>query len=62
LEQVSFASDQEEVNSNLQRIMERSFREVWDFSQERGLSMRLGAYMLAVDRVAGAVRARGVFP
>jgi glutamate dehydrogenase (NAD(P)+) len=57
-----FFWDEEEVNSNLQRIMERSFREVWDFSQEHGLSMRLGAYMLAVDRVAGAVRARGVFP
>jgi glutamate dehydrogenase (NAD(P)+) len=57
-----FFWDEEEVNSNLMRIMERSFKEVWDFSQEQGVSLRLGAYMLAVDRVAGAVRARGVFP
>jgi glutamate dehydrogenase/leucine dehydrogenase len=35
---------------------------VWDFSQEQAVSLRMGAYMLAVDRVAGAVRARGIFP
>jgi glutamate dehydrogenase (NAD(P)+) len=62
LAQVRFASGEEEVNRNLERIVERSFKEVWDFSQEQGVSLRLGAYMLAVDRVAGAVHARGVFP
>ena len=54
--------DEEEVNSNLKRIMVRSFQEVWDFSQENNVPLRLGAYMLAVDRVAGAVESRGVFP
>ena len=54
--------DEEEVNANLKRIMERSFKEVWDFSQEKDVPLRLGAYMLAVDRVAGAVESRGVFP
>ena len=57
-----FFWDEAEVNTNLERIMVRSFREVWDFSQEQGVSLRLGAYMLAVDRVAGAVRVRGIFP
>ena len=51
-----------EVNSNLKRILVRSFKEVWDYSQEQSVPMRLGAYMLAVDRVAGALRARGIFP
>jgi glutamate dehydrogenase (NAD(P)+) len=57
-----FFWDEDEVNRNLKRIMVRSFKEVWDFSQERAVSLRLGAYMLAVDKVAGAVRARGIFP
>jgi glutamate dehydrogenase (NAD(P)+) len=57
-----FFWDEDEVNQNLKRIMVRSFKEVWDFSQEQAVSLRLGAYMLAVDRVAGAVRARGIFP
>lgn len=57
-----FFWDEAEVNRNLKRIMVRSFKEVWDFSRERGVSLRLGACMLAVDRVASAVRARGIFP
>lgn len=54
--------DEAEVNDNLKRIMVRSFKEVWDFSQEKNVPLRLGAYMLAVDRVANAVKSRGVFP
>jgi glutamate dehydrogenase/leucine dehydrogenase len=57
-----FFWDEAEVNHNLERILVRSFKEVWDFSQAQGVSLRLGAYMLAVDRVAGAVSARGIFP
>ena len=57
-----FFWDEKEVNRNLRRIIVRSFKEVWDFSREREVSLRLGAYMLAVDRVAGAVQSRGIFP
>jgi glutamate dehydrogenase (NAD(P)+) len=54
--------EEEEVNSRLERIMVRSFREVWDFSQEKQVPLRLGASMLAISRVAEAVHARGIFP
>jgi glutamate dehydrogenase (NAD(P)+) len=54
--------EEEEVNHRLERIMVRSFREVWNFSQERRVRLRLGASMLAVSRVAEAVQARGIFP
>ncbi len=54
--------DEKEVNANLERIMKRSFREVWDFSRGNDVPLRLGAYMLAVDRVAEAVKSRGIFP
>jgi len=57
-----FFWDESEINRNLKRILVRSFKTVWDFSYEQGVPLRLGAYMLAVDRVAGAVSARGVFP
>jgi glutamate dehydrogenase (NAD(P)+) len=58
----NFFWEEEEVNDRLQRIMVRSFREVWDFAQEKRVPLRLGASMLAVSRVAGAVQARGIFP
>lgn len=54
--------DEAEVNKRLEAIMVRSFQEVWDFSHQHQVSLRLGANMLAVDRVAAAVKARGIFP
>lgn len=52
----------EEVNRNLRRIMVNSFEEMWSLSQEKGLNLREVAYLLAVDRVAQAIRQRGIFP
>ena len=58
----SFFWDESEVNCHLERIMKRSFDEVWEFSHANDMSLRLGACALAVDRVASAVQVRGVFP
>jgi glutamate dehydrogenase/leucine dehydrogenase len=57
-----FFWDEAEVNRNLERTMVRSFEQVWDFSHSQGVSLRLGADMLAVARVAEAVQSRGIFP
>ncbi|NLF02224.1 MAG: Glu/Leu/Phe/Val dehydrogenase [Anaerolineales bacterium] len=57
-----FFWEEEEVNRHLEQVMVRSFREVWDFCHARNVPARLGAYMLAVERVASAVQARGIFP
>ncbi len=57
-----FFWEEEEVNRNLERLIVRSFENVWAFSHEQQVSLRLGAYMLAVDKVARAVRERGIFP
>jgi glutamate dehydrogenase (NAD(P)+) len=57
-----FFWEEEEVNRNLERLMVRSFNNVWAFSQEQQVPLRLGAFMLAVDKVARAVHGRGIFP
>jgi glutamate dehydrogenase (NAD(P)+) len=54
--------DEDEVNRRLEHIMERSLAQVWDFSEANEVPLRLGAHMLAIDRVASAVQTRGVFP
>jgi glutamate dehydrogenase (NAD(P)+) len=41
--------------------MKGNFQRVWEFSQERKVRMRRGAFMTAIARVADAVRMRGVF-
>jgi len=49
------------VNSRLEQIMATSFEDVYQMSQKRKVSMRIAAYMLAIDRVATVYRLRGVF-
>jgi glutamate dehydrogenase (NAD(P)+) len=51
-----------EVNNQLEKIMVRSFKDVYDLSQKNKLNMRLAAYVLAVGRVAEATQVRGLFP
>jgi glutamate dehydrogenase (NAD(P)+) len=51
-----------EINSRLTEIMTRSYQAVHDKSISQQVSMRMGAYLLAVSRVAEATEARGVYP
>ncbi|OGO79900.1 MAG: hypothetical protein A2Y21_10390 [Clostridiales bacterium GWC2_40_7] len=54
--------DEEEVNRTLEKIMIRAFNEVWDKKKEKNTTMRMGAYMVAIDRIVKAKKIRGVFP
>lgn len=54
--------DEEEVNKTLEKIMIRAFNEVWDKSKDKNTSLRMGAYMVAIDRIVKAKKIRGVFP
>ncbi len=50
------------VNRKLRSILVRCFDQVWTYSQDRKVPLRLGAYMLAMDRVATTLGLRGLFP
>jgi len=51
--------DEEEVHERLGKKMTNAFRDVLSESLKRKISMRVAAYIVAVARVAGAVRLRG---
>ena len=51
-----------EVNLKLRDIMEKAFENVYRISGEKKVSMRKAALMLAVEKVAEAARARGLYP
>ncbi|HAW11277.1 MAG TPA: glutamate dehydrogenase [Chloroflexi bacterium] len=51
-----------EINDRLERILTRAFDSSWDASERLGVPLRLGAYAVAVQRVADATRDRGIFP
>ena len=51
-----------EINNRLETIMMRSFHAVHQKAQEQHTNLRMGAYLLAVARVAEATEIRGVYP
>ena len=51
-----------EINDRLETIMKRSYRAVAQKAAEQETHMRMGAYLLAVARVAEATELRGVYP
>jgi glutamate dehydrogenase/leucine dehydrogenase len=51
-----------EVNNQLEKIMIRSFKEIYEVAQKRKLAMRVAAYVQAVGRVSDATNVRGLFP
>lgn len=58
----SLTWDIDEVNRTLEKIMVRAFNEVWEKSMEKNTTMRMGAYIVALDRIVQAKKIRGVFP
>lgn len=53
--------DEEEVNRALEKIMIRAFNEVWEKAKEKEASLRMGAYMVSLDRIVKAKKIRGIF-
>jgi glutamate dehydrogenase (NAD(P)+) len=50
-----------EVNERLQDVMEGSFEQVVRYAENHGVNNRIAAYMLAIDRVAFALKLRGIY-
>lgn len=54
--------DEHEVEKSLKTVMIRAFNEVWNNAIEGGISLRMSAYMVALERLVKARKIRGVFP
>ena len=49
------------VNTRLEEIMVASFDAVVSYAEKHGVNNRTAAYMLALDRVAFAIKLRGIY-
>ncbi len=58
----SYFWTEQEVNERLERVMVKSFNDVYKIAQDKNLDMRTAAYVLAVGRVAEATKLRGIYP
>lgn len=52
---------EEEYNDRLVPIMKDNFKRVWDYSQEHNVKMRRAAFLVAIKRVADALKIKGFF-
>ncbi|HUO34521.1 MAG TPA: Glu/Leu/Phe/Val dehydrogenase [Candidatus Acidoferrum sp.] len=52
---------EDEVNDRLKRFMEHSFDTVMKYAETHGVNNRIAAYIVAVDRVARALKLRGIY-
>lgn len=52
---------EERVNEELKNIMDTAFEAVWSIAHEKGETLRIGAYLIAVKRVVDARLGRGIF-
>ncbi|MGE5619213.1 MAG: Glu/Leu/Phe/Val family dehydrogenase [Sphingomonadaceae bacterium] len=59
---MAFFWTEEEINTRLEGIMQRAFRDVKRMADEYDVTMRVGASMLAIKRVADATITRGIYP
>ena len=60
IQSVSWTED--EVNKKLKDIMDAAFESVWDLTQEKHTTLRMGAYLIALKRVVDAKSARAIWP
>ncbi len=51
-----------EINERLTRHMHSACEEVWSMAEAERISLRRAAYSVAIQRVAQAVRLRGIYP
>jgi glutamate dehydrogenase (NAD(P)+) len=56
-----FFWSEQEVNQRLEAIMVESFDAVVEYAEAHSVNNRIAAYMLALDRVADAIRLRGLY-
>ncbi len=58
----SFFWTEDEINKRLVERMVSVFGDVFRFSQEKNVDLRMAAYMLGIGRVAEAITIRGIYP
>ncbi|MEG2377958.1 MAG: glutamate dehydrogenase, partial [Clostridia bacterium] len=58
----SLTWDEDEVNTTLEKIMVKAFEQVWDTVEEYKVTPRMGAYIVALRRIAKVKKIRGIFP
>ncbi|MCM2288884.1 MAG: glutamate dehydrogenase, partial [Sulfuritalea sp.] len=58
----SFFWSEDEINARLENIMVKAFAAIWQMAEERQVSIRTAAFIIACQRVLAAREQRGLYP
>jgi glutamate dehydrogenase (NAD(P)+) len=58
----SFFWEEGEINAKLEKVMRKAFAQTAEQADAHHVSLRMGAYLVAVNRVADATTVRGIYP
>ncbi|MFX1293919.1 MAG: Glu/Leu/Phe/Val dehydrogenase [Promethearchaeota archaeon] len=58
----SYFWDLDRVNQELEMHIVKAFNAIYNLAEEKKVSLRTAAYMIAVGRIAEAIRVRGLYP
>ena len=58
----SYFWTEEEINNRLTRIMKEAFNSVWQVTEDKNVSLRTAAFIIACTRVLQAREVRGLYP
>ncbi len=58
----SFFWEEDEINTRLKKLMVKAFQSVYRCSKDEKVDMRTAAQILAVKRIAQAIKLRGIYP
>ena len=51
--------EEEEINERLKKKIDREANSIFDLAEEKGISLRTAAYLIGVQRIAGAISEKG---
>ncbi len=54
--------EDKEINKKLRKLMTNAFNAVWEIYKEKNVSLRMAAYMVALNRIVETKKIRGIFP
>jgi len=60
-DRMGFYWREREVNERLGEVLRENFDEVWNLAQNRKVTLRTAAYMLAIQRVVDSLTTRGIY-
>jgi len=60
-DRIGYFWSEERVNRRLEKMMKQAFNAVYASAEQYKVTLRIGAYVMAIDKVARTLKLRGIY-